>query len=361
MNLRRSLIATASPFAFAALWLGGAAYFGGAASLAVAGDPPMNPTKPDPGMADPAKPDPAKPDPGMGDPAMADPAKPADPNAAKVAPVPVADAQAELTHLKEYLKNSKSDNGDILAALDAVEKAYHNLAVPPDGDTTKAAVEADNLKFREAAEKAYLEAFEKKRIKGTAKTNDRDDVNIKAIQILGKTGGERAEKLTTTITQALDQRIFKAKDYDVPTTIYDESFKAIAILNDKKVGLPFVRDWLKFDNSPNAPEKVKAAFDAVVLFKDVNGPTRQDIVKKLTTDFVGVENAAEINKDKDQRSKKVVWDKIKPSVIKALQVFCGSPKGKAGALLASVKDLKAWYDDHDKPRDPAWVDAKPAK
>ena len=348
--LRRLTVALSLP-AFLALWAAG---LGASPRFAAAGDPPMNPAKPDAGMADPAMADPPKADP------VPDPA-----GGKKIVPVSIEDAESELGHLKDHLKNNKADNNtDILAALEAVANAYHHM-IPVADDAepgVKDKFEARKKKFIEDAEKEFKEAYEKKRVKGTSKVNDRDDVNIAAVKLLGLTNSDRADTLTNWIIAILTTSIFKAKDYDPPTAIYDESFKAIALLNDHQKGLPFVREWLKYDNSPNAPEKVKAAFDAVILFKDVPGKERFDIVSKLTTNFVGVENAAEINKDKNQRAQKVVWDKIKPSVIKALQIFCLTPKNKAGTLLASVKDLKAWFDDHDKMNDAAWKDApKPAK
>src|SRR4029453_3596292 len=41
--------------------------------------------------------------------------------------VSIKDAQTELEHLKAYLKKKDADNQDIIASLDSLAKAYHNL------------------------------------------------------------------------------------------------------------------------------------------------------------------------------------------------------------------------------------------
>lgn len=322
--------------------------------------------------AEDAKPlEPAKPD------APADPnAKPADPNAKPAdppadgagkpeehlvhgrpnpfhgTPVLLKDALSELALLKDALKKSKSDNGDILASLEAVAKAYHNLA--PNDDAGKATFEADKEKFHKEAEKLFIDAFELKRVKPNTSTNDRDDVNIRAAQVLATCRKE----VTGKVIDVLENRIFKAKDYDPPTTLYDEAFKAIGILNDHKVGLVYCLDWVKYSNTKGDPERIKAAFDGMIEFRDVKGAVRLEFVDKTLRTFLSVETDADRGRTKEEQSRKAVWDKIKTSVIKAMQLYCKEPKAKDGALIAKLRDFDQWFRDNDSPKNPVWVDVK---
>lgn len=329
--------------------------------------PPAEPGMGDPGMAEPAMDEPAMDepamdDPAMGDPAMADPA----PAAADAAPkrggianpfhdpkasVTIKDAEVEAGRLKDLLKKSKSDNQDILASLDALAKAYANLV--PNDDAAKATFEADSARFHKEAEKLFLDAFELKYVKPNTSANLRDDVNIKAAQILGWCRPE----VTNKIIAILETKIFKAKDYDPPTTLYDEAFKAIALLNTKD-GFNYCLEWVKYSTNKGDAERTKAMYEAIILFTDVKGTVRHDFVKKSLISFIGTESAAERGRTKEEQTQKVVWDKVKGAIVKAMQVYCKEPKAKDGALMAKLRDFDQWFRDHDSPRDPTWVDPK---
>ncbi|MBL9089129.1 MAG: hypothetical protein JNM10_18465 [Planctomycetia bacterium] len=329
--------------------------------------PPAEPGMGDPGMAEPAMDepamdDPAMDDPAMGDPAMADPA----PAAADAAPkrggianpfhdpkasVTIKDAEVEAGRLKDLLKKSKSDNQDILASLDALAKAYANLV--PNDDAAKATFEADSARFHKEAEKLFLDAFELKYVKPNTSANLRDDVNIKAAQILGWCRPE----VTNKIIAILETKIFKAKDYDPPTTLYDEAFKAIALLNTKD-GFNYCLEWVKYSTNKGDAERTKAMYEAIILFTDVKGTVRHDFVKKSLISFIGTESSAERGRTKEEQTQKVVWDKVKGAIIKAMQVYCKEPKAKDGVLMAKLRDFNDWFRDHDSPRDPTWVDPK---
>lgn len=326
--------------------------------------PPAEPGMAEPGMDEPAMDDPAMADPAMADPAMADPAAPAAP--ADTTPkrggiahpffdpktqVLLKDAEIEAGRLKDLLKKSKSDNQDILASLEALAKAYTNLA--PNDEAAKATFEADSARFHKEAEKLFLDAFELKYVKPNTSANLRDDVNIKAAQILGWCRPE----ITSKIINILETKIFKAKDYDPPTTLYDEAFKAIALLNTKD-GFNYCLEWVKYSTNKGDAERTKAMYEAIILFTDVKGTVRHDLVKKSLTYFIGTESAAERGRTKEEQTQKVVWDKVKGAIVKAMQVYCKEPKAKDGALMAKLRDFDQWFRDHDSPRDPTWVDPK---
>lgn len=324
--------------------------------------PPAEPGMAEPGMDEPGMGEPAMDDAAMAEPAMADPAAVAAVDAPKrggianpfwdpKSPVLLKDAELEAARLKELLKKSKSDNQDILASLEALAKAYVNLA--PNDDAGKATFEADALRFHKEAEKLFIDAFEQKKVKPNTSANERDDVNIKAAQILGWCRPE----ITGKIVMTLETKIFKAKDYDPPTTLYDEAFKALALLNTKE-GFAYCLEWAKPSTNKGDAERTKAAYDAFILFTDVKGQVRHDFVKKTLVSFIGTESAAERGRTKEEQTQKVVWDKVKGAVIKAMQVYCKEPKAKDGVLMAKIRDFDQWFRDNDNLRNPPWVDPK---
>jgi hypothetical protein len=307
-----------------------------------------------PGLAmadDPIKPPAPAGDPAMGDPAMGD----VPPPAPKPEPVPKTKAQDELTLLERMLNNKKAENADILAQLDTVAVAYHNLA--PDDEAGKATFEDDKAKYQKEVEKAFIDAYKLKKLNAKAKANERDDVNIKAVQLLATFRPEVSDK----ITQILDTVIFKVKDdeYRVPPSLVEESFKTIGLLADKKKGVPWLLTFIRYPSGPGEPEKVKAAYDAMILMKinDTPGATRKGIVKDTIKFFIGAENAAQQNQDKTNKAQKETWDKLKTSVIKALQYFSMEPKDAKGAQFSKVAQFNDWFRDHDSQKD-LWSDIK---
>ncbi len=322
-----------------------------------ADDPkPADPKPADPKPEDPKPEDPKPADPGMADPGMADPVPaPAPAGAAKPEPIFLKDAIVELARLKVMLQKSKSETADILASLDAVAKGIIGLA--PNDEASAATLEKDRDDYLKDAEKLLGEALTLVRIRPNTTANERDDVNVKAASILGLCRPAPATKILIT---SLEQHIFKAKGYTPPTLLYDEAFKSIGLLGDKEGG-KYLQDWIKYDNSPNQPERIKAAFEAMVIFKNFKGfPDRHDMVEKICRTFIGVEHAAEVNKSKEDKAQKLVWDKIKPAVIKALQVLSKDPKDKNNNFLGSVKAFDEWFRLNDKPKNAAWAEPKAA-
>jgi hypothetical protein len=288
-------------------------------------------------------------DPGMDDAGMADPAAPA-PGTNPVAKA--TEAAGEVEKLKKYLKDSKADNGDIIASIETVAKALKELR-PADKEAEKALDPAVKA-FLKEGEDELLRAFVLKKVKANTETNLRDDVNVAAAKALASARPD----VTEDVKQRLETIVFKAKDYVPPTSLYDEAFRTIGLLNNHKAGLAYCQDWIKYDNSPGRPDRIKAAFDALILFKDVKPETKLEIVKKTLTTFVGVEHAAAINKSKEEQAQKAVWEKVKPAVIKALQHYCGEPKDAEGKQLNTVQMFNEWFKSHDNVRREPWTEAK---
>jgi hypothetical protein len=229
----------------------------------------------------------------------------------------------------------------------------------PADDAARAALTDPERKYMDDVEKELMEALTLKKVRPNSETNDRDDVNIKAAQLLA----QARPTVTKKIIDALEKDIFKAKDYTPAPTLIEESFKAIGTLNNHKDGLAYViaEYTTKFDNTAGRPERIKAAWDSLVLFKDVPKERRYEVVKNAVKTYTGPEHAAEVNKSPADRSAKEVWDKIKGSVIKAVQSFAKDPKdAKTGNVIATMKGIEDWFRDNDKMGKEPWVDPKPA-
>jgi hypothetical protein len=303
--------------------------------------------------------------------AGADPAAPpANPAPAPDAPkdvVRLKDAQVELDRLKGYLKDKRADTEDIKSSIDAVAKAYHNLGPNLVADESgamvedKASFEKAATKFRDDAEEQLVKAFLLQKVKPNSETNERDDVNVKAAQVLGtlaKTDPAASKRVAPRLKDAL-AKVLDAK-HRPATAVYDEAFKALALLNDHKHGLTYIQEeWIKYGNTGPEPDAIKAAYEALPLFREVPGARRHEIVKRTVIIFSSVETAAESNKDVKERAQKVVWDKVKAAVIKTLQEYSGNPKDAEGtATLATVREFQQWFRDHENPRKPPWADPK---
>jgi hypothetical protein len=301
--------------------------------------------------------------------AGADPAAPPPKDPPAEAPkdvVRLKDAQAELERLKGYLKDKRADTEDIKGSIDAVAKAYHNLGPNLVADESgnmvedKASFEKAAGKYREDAEGLLVKALLLQRVKPNSETNERDDVNVKAAQVLGtlaKADPKAASRVAPDVKDAL-AKILDAK-HRPATAVYDEAFKALALLNDHKHGLTYIQEeWIKYGNTGPEPDAIKAAYEALPLFREVPGPRRHEIVKRTIIIFSSVETAAESNKDVKERAQKVVWDKVKAAVIKTLQEYAKNPKDAEGAVLATVREFQEWFRDHENPRKDPWADPK---
>lgn len=311
--------------------------------------PPAEPGMPEPGKDDaPAKPD---------EPAAADaaPMRGGIPNPFwdPKKPVPLKEAHLEIDRLKD-LRKPKSDNQDIVAALDAAARAYVNLA--PNDDAGKATFEADAERFHKEAERAFLDFLKLKKVRPNTSANERDDVNIMAAQILAWCRPE----VSRALIDAMDKSVLEPKDYDPPSTLFDETFKALALLNTKE-GFEYCRKWTKYSTKKGDAERTKAAFDALALFTDVKGSARHDLVKVTLRTFIGTESAADRGATKEEQTQKGVWDKIKGAVIRTMQVYTKQPKASDGKLIGKLKDFDQWFRDNDSPRNPVWSDPEIVK
>jgi hypothetical protein len=297
--------------------------------------------------------------PAAGQPPAADPNQPKKPE-----PVKLADARAELERLKTHIANKKADNADILASLEGVMKGYANLVAdvdPPDDKAKQAFDAGDGKKFKDEVEKELVRALKLVRVNPKSKANERDEVNIAAAKALGSTSPS-----ATTDLIAYFETIDK-QPYEAPTAMFQEGFKSIGMLGDMKAGWKWLNDsYLRnIGSEKNKPDRVKAAYDAAVLFRPkLLGKDRHQWVKENVggkINWLGIESQAGRNGKPEERIAKEIWDKVKSSVIRAVQVMAGEPKDDKGALIATMVGFDTWLRAHDSPKDPAWQDEKHEK
>jgi len=307
---------------------------------------------------------------------------PAAVRADEAVPVPLETAQAELDILADKLKSSKSINEEITAALDAVSNAYHNLERPvapepkevPEGasDEERAAIEKENEDLQDAyetqmkkferdqesfqkdAEKLFLKALKLQKIHRQTERNIRDDVNIKAAQVLGKTGNP---KVASKIQQTLEKTIFKAK-FEVPMQLLEEAFAALGAIGDEDSLEWMVKEFTHAKKSPRAlVDQLIAAHKAMILYdrEKVDGALRYKLVQEMVKTYSGIESqASQSSTDKNIQAAKVFWDRIKNDAIKAVQYFSFDPKNEDEEVLATMAEFQSWFRDHKNPKREPW-------
>jgi hypothetical protein len=297
-------------------------------------------------------------------------------------PVPLETAESELDILAAKLKSSKSINEEITAALDAVSNAYHNLEGPvkpepkavPDGasEEEQAAIEAENEKaqdeyetalgkfereqekFQKSAEKLFLKAFKLQKIHRQTERNIRDDVNIKAAQVLGATG---SAKVAGQMQKALETSIFKAK-FEVPMQLLEEAFAGLGKIGDEDSLDWMVKEFTHANKSPRAKvDQLIAAHKAMILFdrEKVPGSLRYKLVSEMVKTYSGIESqASQSSTDKNVQAAKVFWDRIKNDAIKAVQYYAFEPKNEDEEVLATMMEFQDWFRDHKNPKKDPW-------
>jgi len=312
--------------------------------------------------------------------------RPAPAQAEDAVAVPLETAQSELEILDAKLKSSKAINEEITAALGAVSDAYRNLEEPPPpqlkeipadaSEEDQKAIEAENKKaqdeydvekgrfdraaetYRKEAEKLFLKALKLQKIHRQSERNIRDDVNIKAAQVLGMTGNP---KLSSQIQKALETTIFKAK-YEVPQQLLEEAFAALGKLGDKDSLEWMTKEFTHSKSSPRAVvDQLIAAHKAMILFDrdKVDGSLRYKLVSEMIKTYSGTESlASQSSTDKNVQAAKVFWDRIKNDAIRVVQYFSKEPKNENEEVLATMEEFQEWFRDHKNPKREPWTDEK---
>lgn len=302
-----------------------------------------------------------------------------------VEPVPLPRAMEALGRLEKSLKSSKAINEQLIANLEEVAEAYHNLEAPPKpeleaigedlGEEEAKALQATNdkrmkawetangkflagqKKFRRDAQKVIVKALKLTKVHKPTETNQRDDVNIKAAEILGKTGDP---DVSSQIIKALETGPFKAKGYLVPELLLETAFGALGQLGATESLEWMLDNFVHTNNDKDRVNQLVAAHKAMILFPDVPGKLRYAIVEEMVKTYSGTESQAIQNSnDVKVQAAKQFWDRIKNDAIKAVQVMSKEPTDDEGQVLATMKEFQQWFRDHKNARKEPWTDPEP--
>jgi hypothetical protein len=299
-------------------------------------------------------------------------------------------AEEDLKTLDHQLRKSRTTNDDLIASITVVVGHYKNLKPPakpevkpvPDGatDDQKAEIEKANraamddwdrdtkkferevVKFRRDVEKVLVKAIQTDKLERSSDTNTRMDVNVAAARAITETAplrtAEENDNLSNDLRNALERDIFKRK-YRVSQYLLDEIFATLGKLND-----PASLEWMKkeFIHTKASPEEavdhLLAAQKSMILFTNVEGALRHDIVERMVTIYQATESAAEqSSNDPKKQSTKQFWDRIKDGAIKVVQYYAGpTARDDQGRAYATMNEFAEWYRAHKNARRPPWLD-----
>ena len=285
------------------------------------------------------------------------------------------DAVKDLNELKGLIKSKKSKNDEIVTYLDLLGKAYVNLKKPAtiedDADeeakkafkSAMASFEKNAGKFRSDAEKLLTKSLKLVKTKGSI--NERNDVNIKAAQVLGSLAPaleEKGRKSLSKSIRAIVEKNFQKAKHDMDTDLLNATFGALGELKDIDS-----LDWMA-ENFTHSNEVEKefliAAQSAMRKFaaNEVPGKVRYAICKQMITTYAGVEAQAEQNSsDQKVQAKKRFWDDIKTYTIPAVQHFTNNPVDEEDEPIATMAGFQKWWRKHKRPGDVVWKGDKKKK
>lgn len=295
-------------------------------------------------------------------------------------------ADADLDQLKRSMKKSATTD-DLRQYLKAVANNYKKLEGPPKpaegADPAEIKEwEADTKKFNK-----WLSSYRAEAVKQFVKSmtivkiqhdrNVRDEANRLAANILGDlplppppdTASDEEKKafqakdkkfrkdLSRTIMKTIEKKLTKVKTHQVSTDLLDAAFEALGKLNDESALLWMAKEYSHTIDTKK--EYLVAAHKAMVLFTNVPGKIRYDIVSQFIKSYAGVELQAEKSAaDAATLAKKRFWDYIKTHTIPVMQYFAGKPVDEEDQALSEMKQFQAWMRDHKSPRKPPWTDEK---
>jgi hypothetical protein len=324
-------------------------------------------------------------------------------------PVPIEQAEADVTMLMAQVKDDKKGNEDLIGSIGAIQAEFFNIA-PPAGEAPAALADGatpEAVQAHAAAQKKYDDDVKKwqERVKtwqGDAldvlfkalrvveynpkqKENSRNDVNLKAALALGeilgspdlakfrdekevaKLRGENARKLQDVITNDFGKPKGN-REYSVPVGVLEATFAAIGKTNDPRSLEWLAKEYVHTRNGQFEEERLVAAHKAMKVFTNVPGKQRYAIVGEMIKIYSGTEASAgnqssgstAAEKSKAQAAK-AFWDKIKSGVVEAVNYYATAPGGgppvnTEGQGYTTLTELRRWWQEHERPNRPPWVD-----
>jgi hypothetical protein len=314
------------------------------------------------------------------------------------------EAKNDVVELTTQLKDKKKGNEDLNGTLVAIAAKFFSIKGPgdpaaPTDPNDPAAVAAaqkkhdDEVKKHREAVKAFQADALKEIFRALKlvtydprnKENLRNDVNLKAAQVLGdlladpRLGDVRDAKEVEKLREgwAKDIQALLAGDfeeprqeYSIPVGVLEATFAILGKLNEHSTLLWLLDNYSHTDNAPAKVERLRAAHKAMVLFKDVKGKTRHAIVEKFVTIYTSREASANNNASQGSDAKarsaaaaaKKFWDDVKTDAIAVVNYYAAAggqaPVNGDGQALTSMKELNDWFNDHSKVNKAPWLDEK---
>ena len=266
--------------------------------------------------------------------------------------VTALEATARVDALTKLLRTSRSENIDVIAALDEVAEAYESAGA--DARARSA--------YRKRAEAQFLRAlgrWKSPRGKG-AKGNLHERAAVHAAKVLGDVAAHLDAKerkvLSTRVRKVIDNDLFaKRIKLGMSQDQLEATFAAVGRIGDPSSLAWYEKHHMR-TSSVQLPVLI-AAHKSLGLFVNVPGRWRHAMVKALTKNYVSVEAQAEQGNTVAERSAKRFWDELKLHTIPALQQFAGKPTNEEGEALVTVAAFREWFRARKNANRAPWLDA----
>lgn len=306
------------------------------------------------------------------------------PEAAPEAPAAeMPEALGDLEKLENALKSKKSINDEIIQYVDLVGAHFRAIKGPDkpaddapqeakdEYEAAKKKFDKDFADYRKKAEKAIFKALGLVKLRG--ETNERNEVNMKAAQVIGslvaafpgdpakvkedaetKANVDAREDLAKKLMKEIES-LHKAK-YDLSSDVLQAAFGALGDLNTLNSVEWMLENYSHAKN--NEVMWLVAAHKALPKFSSVPGSLRYDLVEQFIRTYVGVESAANTSStDPKDQAKKRFWDDIRTFTVPVVQYYAGNPvDAESNEALSTMAQFDDWFRDHKNKRKAPWAD-----
>jgi hypothetical protein len=288
-----------------------------------------------------------------------------------------AQAVADVKSLGEQVRDRKRGNSDLIGTIDAIEREFFRVEPPTDAPPDWPARKRE---WQEKALDHLVAALRAVDADGRAQ-NARNDVNLRAAEVLGRVLGSkdllllRDEKAAAALRAARARALMAVlgtdfgragtKDHEVPAGVLEATFAALARTNDARAFDWLAKEYVHTRGGAFEEARLVAAQRALTLFTGVPGRKRHELVEHMTRIYSGTDASARQNTP-EGRANKAFWDRVRVPVIALINHLATAPGGgpptdEKGLGLTTMDELTAWWRAHKKPTQAPWLDPKPAK
>ena len=276
-----------------------------------------------------------------------------------VLPTPAATAEEghdatweDLEMLEDMLDDDGATNREIRTYMDLVVTRAASPA-PADAEKRKGFE-----KYRSEVLDVLLEALDETDLDSSGE-NNRDEVNRAAgphLATVARSMEEESDRkrLTRRILRKI-KRLEKAR-HDVPAEVYEGAFRALA-----GTGMPSGLAWL-MDNylhtrkQPKEIARLRAAMRAMRTYDAMPAKMRVEMTDEMIKRYLAMEDLANTSSTAvTALAAKQFWDAVRTDAIPLLQYVTGYPMTPEGTALATVRDFRDWFKEHENHRKEPWT------